>query len=109
MDIKVDFGGQTADLKQIQKSIIKQTNYVELKDGTVGILPKEWIEKYKKYFKLGNVKKDKIEISNFQFNIIDELYEEETNRSEEHTSELQSRPHLVCRLLLEKKKTKKNI
>src|SRR3989442_10241195 len=27
-----------------------------------------------------------------------------THRSEEHTSELQSRPHLVCRLLLEKKK-----
>src|SRR5439155_2490825 len=26
-------------------------------------------------------------------------------RSEEHTSELQSRGHLVCRLLLEKKKT----
>src|SRR5690554_7033242 len=30
-----------------------------------------------------------------------------TVRSEEHTSELQSRPHLVCRLLLEKKKKKK--
>src|SRR5436305_13526790 len=29
-------------------------------------------------------------------------------RSEEHTSELQSRPHLVCRLLLEKKKTTSN-
>src|SRR5690554_2831407 len=29
------------------------------------------------------------------------------DRSEEHTSELQSRPHLVCRLLLEKKKKKK--
>src|SRR2546429_4875943 len=28
-------------------------------------------------------------------------------RSEEHTSELQSRLHLVCRLLLEKKKTLK--
>src|SRR5690554_7572738 len=28
------------------------------------------------------------------------------SRSEEHTSELQSRPHLVCRLLLEKKKNK---
>src|SRR5690554_7027035 len=27
-------------------------------------------------------------------------------RSEEHTSELQSRPHLVCRLLLEKKKNR---
>src|SRR5687768_17985034 len=30
------------------------------------------------------------------------------SRSEEHTSELQSRLHLVCRLLLEKKKKKKN-
>src|SRR2546422_6941996 len=30
-------------------------------------------------------------------------------RSEEHTSELQSRLHLVCRLLLEKKKKKKSI
>src|SRR5438876_8839794 len=29
-------------------------------------------------------------------------------RSEEHTSELQSPVHLVCRLLLEKKKTKSN-
>src|SRR2546422_8415278 len=29
-------------------------------------------------------------------------------RSEEHTSELQSRLHLVCRLLLEKKKKKTN-
>src|SRR3989442_2031745 len=29
------------------------------------------------------------------------------DRSEEHTSELQSRPHLVCRLLLEKKKKQK--
>src|SRR5947208_5644953 len=31
------------------------------------------------------------------------------SRSEEHTSELQSPDHLVCRLLLEKKKKKKEI
>src|SRR5207244_8643610 len=37
---------------------------------------------------------------NFSTNYIDE-------KSEEHTSELQSPDHLVCRLLLEKKKTKK--
>src|SRR5687768_17690152 len=34
---------------------------------------------------------------------------ENRRRSEEHTSELQSRLHLVCRLLLEKKNKKKNI
>src|SRR2546422_5993649 len=32
---------------------------------------------------------------------------ERCSRSEEHTSELQSRLHLVCRLLLEKKKNKR--
>src|SRR2546429_6573007 len=34
-----------------------------------------------------------------------EFLREDECRSEEHTSELQSRLHLVCRLLLEKKKT----
>src|SRR5690554_7175185 len=36
-------------------------------------------------------------------------YTPSCSRSEEHTSELQSRPHLVCRLLLEKKKKNKQI
>src|SRR5690554_7202695 len=39
----------------------------------------------------------------YYFKDIDELIVD-AFRSEEHTSELQSRPHLVCRLLLEKKK-----
>src|SRR5690554_7234923 len=44
-----------------------------------------------------------VQINDFEFVIVDQ---KELNafavRSEEHTSELQSRPHLVCRLLLEK-------
>src|SRR5687768_17816328 len=38
----------------------------------------------------------------------DTVNDTKIERSEEHTSELQSRLHLVCRLLLEKKKKKKN-
>src|SRR5205809_4300181 len=38
----------------------------------------------------------------------DRALRQEHLRSEEHTSELQSRLHLVCRLLLEKKKNSKN-
>src|SRR3989442_11468591 len=37
-----------------------------------------------------------------------ELLDLPFDRSEEHTSELQSRPHLVCRLLLQKKKITHN-
>src|SRR5690349_24205626 len=39
--------------------------------------------------------------------LIDALLHRQQRRSEEHTSELQSRRDLVCRLLLEKKKNKK--
>src|SRR5690554_170426 len=43
-------------------------------------------------------------MNNFSNNI---KHKVTTTRSEEHTSELQSRPHLVCRLLLEKKKIRR--
>src|SRR5690625_517667 len=36
--------------------------------------------------------------------LVDDVDDFDVSRSEEHTSELQSRGHLVCRLLLEKKK-----
>src|SRR5258708_26582712 len=39
---------------------------------------------------------------------ISPLVVQRDNRSEEHTSELQSPDHLVCRLLLEKKKRSQN-
>ena len=47
----------------------------------------------------------KSRIQNFE----KETFEIRDLRSEEHTSELQSRQYLVCRLLLEKKKQKNNL
>src|SRR5690554_6455085 len=47
---------------------------------------------------------DKIDILKYRPEDTISLYICGPMRSEEHTSELQSRPHLVCRLLLEKKK-----
>src|SRR5699024_11493344 len=61
--------------------------------------------------KTGTLTKGKPEVTNYHFadsvnveNMIDIVValEKESNRSEEHTSELQSRFDLVCRLLLEK-------
>src|SRR2546422_2018605 len=44
------------------------------------------------------------ELGELRHEILDDRHGELQWRSEEHTSELQSRLHLVCRLLLEKKK-----
>src|SRR5690554_50922 len=51
---------------------------------------------------LNNTPENDIQLSDLGVDLNSKLI-----RSEEHTSELQSRPHLVCRLLLEKKKKKK--
>src|SRR5205814_9337444 len=56
--------------------------------------------------------RQKITISNWMIRVISACcfpHPYRYHRSEEHTSELQSLRHLVCRLLLEKKKKKKNI
>src|SRR3712207_7015204 len=44
-------------------------------------------------------------VSSIDFRYITDALTPDEARSEEHTSELQSRQYLVCRLLLEKKKT----
>src|SRR5690625_6409884 len=55
-----------------------------------------------------DIKEENKEEANSKYNSSIHRRKIETlERSEEHTSELQSRGHLVCRLLLEKKNTKK--
>lgn len=74
LEISVAFGKEKVSLKDIQKAILKKSNYLNLNDGTIGILPEDWIKKFANYFKAGEVKKDVIRISNYQFGIIDDLY-----------------------------------
>lgn len=77
-DLKIDvaFGKQKVPLRELRRSVINRSRYVLLSDGTLGILPEEWLERYAKYFQAGRVEKDKLEISTYQFNIIDQLYDD---------------------------------
>jgi non-specific serine/threonine protein kinase len=97
MEVDIEFGDQKVDLRKLQKAIIKNSNYVELSDGTLGIIPEQWIEKYKKYFKLGQTKKGHIEISNYNFNIIDELYED-LDHSPDFLKDLHARRERILHL-----------
>lgn len=74
---KINFGNQNVSLKEIQKSIVNKTRFVELGDGTRGILPEEWINKFTHYFRAGEIKKDSIRTHKSNFQLIDELFEQE--------------------------------
>ncbi|WP_417939555.1 SNF2-related protein [Flavobacterium sp. RS13.1] len=97
LEIDISFGNQKVGLKELQKAFLKRSNYVPLDDGTLGILPEEWMKKFSNYFRAGEIKKDGIKLSNYQFGIIDELFEE-----------MEKKPPFLIELL-EKKKRLQNI
>ncbi|QEC45958.1 DEAD/DEAH box helicase [Pseudobacter ginsenosidimutans] len=75
-DIRVQFGKQRASLKQVYKSIRNQNKYVQLDDGTEGILPQEWILKFSDYFNNAEViDESTIRINKINLSAIEQLYE----------------------------------
>jgi SNF2 family DNA or RNA helicase len=75
--LKVKFGDQEVSLKQLQKSVKNRSKFIELGDGTLGLLPEEWIEKFSRYFRSGEIGKDSIRTHKMNFSEVSELYEEE--------------------------------
>ena len=75
VSIDVSFGDNQIDLQQIKKAIINKQKFIQLKDGSVGILPEKWFEKLDKYFRNGEIAKDKLKISKLRFSVIDELFD----------------------------------
>ncbi len=90
-DLKVDvsFGEISVPLAEVRKAILKKQNYVELNDGSLGILPADWVEKYAQLFRLGHVdgKKETVRLSKLHFTILDsysELIDDEAILKELH-------------------------
>ncbi|MCT4613278.1 MAG: SNF2-related protein [Marinifilaceae bacterium] len=75
LNLKVSFGDNHVKLADIKKAIINKQKFIQLKDGSVGIMPEEWIQKFEKYFRHAEIKKDKLEISKLKFSIVDELFD----------------------------------
>lgn len=76
-DLDVRFGNKKAGLKKLKKAVVNKSKYVELDDGTEGIIPEEWLEKFADYFHTATVMDDLLKIPKSNFSAITELYEEQ--------------------------------
>jgi SNF2 family DNA or RNA helicase len=56
--INARFGKRKVSLKHLHKAIRNKTKFVQLDDGTLGILPKEWVEQFSNYFNAGEIISD---------------------------------------------------
>jgi non-specific serine/threonine protein kinase len=90
-DAKVDivFGDQKVSVAEVKKALANKQQFVQLNDGTLGILPEEWLKKYSLLFRVGEGKTDKLKLSRYHLSVIDELYE--TRNEEELTIELEEK------------------
>lgn len=78
--IELSFGTQRIDIAEIQKALSNKQSFVQLGDGTLGVLPEEWIKKYSLLFKLGDGKQNHLRLSKYHLSVIDELYEQRDER-----------------------------
>jgi non-specific serine/threonine protein kinase len=76
-DAKVDivFGDQQVSVAEVKRALANKQQFVQLNDGTLGILPVEWLKKYSLLFRVGEGKTDSLKLSRFHLSVIDELYE----------------------------------
>ena len=74
-DLEVRYGGQKASLRQLHKSLKNGSRYVMLDDGTLGMLPAEWIQKMVAYFAAGELIEEELRIPKVNFSTIQMLFE----------------------------------
>jgi len=72
-DVEVAFGDQTVTIADVKKALAQKANYVRLGDGSIGLLPEEWLKKYSLLLKVGENKNGKIRLKKYHFSVLDEL------------------------------------
>ena len=81
--VELSFGDQKIGIADIKKALSNRQSFVQLNDGTLGILPEEWLKKYALLFKVGEGHTNQLRLSKYHLSIIDDLYEK---RDEEELS-----------------------
>lgn len=72
--VQIQFGDQKVTVDEVKKALANKQQFVQLTDGTLGILPEEWIKKYALLFRVGDGKAGNIKLSKYHFSVIEELY-----------------------------------
>lgn len=81
--VEIEFGTQRVGIDDIKKALVNKQSFVQLGDGTLGILPEEWLKRYSLLFKVGDGRSNQLRLSKYHMSVIDELYE---NRDENELS-----------------------
>ncbi len=74
--VELKFGEQIVSIIEVKKALAQRQNFVRLGDGSVGLLPEEWLKKYSLLLKMGETKGNKVRLKKYHFSVLDELLSE---------------------------------
>lgn len=74
--VEIAFGDQKVTIAEVKRALAQKMNYVKLGDGSMGILPEEWLKKYSLLMKMGEAKNGKLRLRKIHFSALDELMAE---------------------------------
>jgi SNF2 family DNA or RNA helicase len=75
--IEVRFGRKKASLKQLHTSVRNKNKFVQLDDGTQGILPAEWLQKFEDYFNAAEIVDEVLQIPKFNYGEVKQLFNDD--------------------------------
>ncbi len=74
--LNVVYGDEEISIKKIRRALLKGNSYVKLKDGSLALLPEEWLEKYAMIVKMGNENEDKLRLNKVNFALLEDIKDE---------------------------------
>ncbi|HTN47009.1 MAG TPA: SNF2-related protein [Flavipsychrobacter sp.] len=86
-DVEIAFGDQTVTIADVKKALAQKANYIRLGDGSIGLLPEDWLKKYALLLKIGEAKNGKLRLKKYHFSALDELLSEVDEEKIQHELE----------------------
>ncbi len=76
LNISITLAGQSIPLRRLRTSINQGKKFIKLKDGSLAILPSNWIKRFSFLFNFATLEKNKLQLPRTQLTLIDTLFTE---------------------------------
>jgi superfamily II DNA or RNA helicase len=79
LQVEIQFGDQFASLADVRRAVVNRQEYIPLADGTLGLLPADWLARHAQLFKTGRIEDGTLKVSKRHFALMESLAEQANN------------------------------
>ncbi len=79
LQISVEWGDLSVPLRELRQAILNKQTSILLDDGSLGMIPEEWLKQYTLLLRMGTEENGSLKVSKMHFSLLDELAEQLDN------------------------------